>query len=412
MHGLASESQSYQGRWGERIFRIRLFPGGITVSLGLHDRVQVYTYEASGRPWTFILDGRIYRRALNGTMLVKWRPKGQARQRQRLTQAKALRVEARARERLAAFAQAWHAGQLAFDHPPPRAAWERLQRALAWDEARSREDAAQYFRVYKPIGILPPDQYLAVVIQITEGCSFNTCTFCTFYRDRPFRIKTPEEVRAHSEAVRAYLGLGLPLRHGIFLGDANALVAPMPRLLRLLDTVRAAFPEEKFRSLYAFLDGFSGERKRPSDYAALAERGLHRVYIGLESGHAPLLRFLHKPGTPQDALAAVRAMKEGGLAVGVIVLLGAGGRAYAEGHVRDTIQLLNQMPLGREDIVYFSELVVTPNMPYAREAIRAGIEPLTPEEQHAQQKAIVEGLRFPKEHRPRISRYDIREFVY
>ncbi|NPA06451.1 MAG: radical SAM protein [Chloroflexi bacterium] len=411
-HGLAAASASYQGRWGSMIFRVRTFPGGITISLGLHARVQVYTYEASGRPWTFIVDGRIYRRALNGTMLVKWRPPGQPRQRTRLNQDEALQVEAAARKRIQAFTEAWDRGALRFDHePPPRQVRTQLDRILAWDATRSRADAQRYTQVYKPIGILPPDQYLAVVVQITEGCSFNTCTFCTFYRDRPFRIKGPDEVRAHIAAIRDYLGPGLPLRHGVFLGDANALVAPMPRLRALLAEVRRGFPEPGFRDLYAFLDGFSGERKRAEDYAALAAYGLRRVYIGLESGHAPLLRFLRKPGTPEDALAAVRAMKAGGLAVGVIVLLGAGGKQYATGHVRDTIRVVNAMGLGPEDILYFSELVVEPDMPYAREALRAGIEPLTPEEQRAQQAAIVQGLRFPQG-RPRISRYDIREFVY
>jgi len=38
----------------------------------------------------------------------------------------------------------------------------------------------------KPVGILPPDQYMAVVLQAAEGCAFNTCTFCDFYRDRSF----------------------------------------------------------------------------------------------------------------------------------------------------------------------------------------------------------------------------------
>ncbi len=404
---------SIEGVWRARVFRWRPLEGGWTWSVGLHARVQVYTYENSGRPWTFIVDGVIYRRALNGSMLAKWRPPGQPRQRRRLNPDDARRVEARARAQIAAFLRDWEAGQVTFRQPPPPDMRDRMRAALRFDEQASRADAQRFHQVYHPIGILPPDQYLAVVVQITQGCSFNTCTFCTFYRGQPFRIRSPEQVEAHARAVRAFLGPGLPMRRGVFLGAANALVTPMPRLLPALEAVRRVFPEPRFADLYAFLDAFSGERKRRADYEALAARGLRRVYIGLESGHGPLLRFLRKPGTPEDALAAVQAMKAAGLSVGIIILLGAGGHRFAAGHVQDTIALLNALPLTRDDILYFSELVVTPDMPYAHDAVREGIRPLSPAEQIAQQKAMVAGLRFRNPaSRPRISRYDIREFVY
>ncbi len=409
MHG---EWVSYWGEWEGRPFRVRLFPGGITISLDMHRKVRVYTYDATGRPWTFLLEGRTYRRALNGTMLVKWRDPGRPRERRRLGQAEALQVEARAREDLQAWVDALRRGAARTREPLPPRAWDLLERILAFDETRSRQDAARYLQVYKPIGILPPDQYLAVVVQVTEGCSFNTCTFCTFYRDRPFRIKTPDELRRHVQAVRDYLGEGLFLRRHLFLGDANALVVPMPRLLPLLEVVRGAFPEPAFGEMYAFLDGFSGEKKKPADYARLRELGLRRVYIGLESGDPGLLRFLHKPGTPEDAVHAVRAMKAGGLAVGVIVLLGAGGHRYARGHVQHTVEVLRAMNLGPGDLLYFSELVVTPDMPYARDALREGIRPLSAEEQKAQMAAILQGLAYPKGAGPHVSKYDIREFVY
>ena len=40
-----------------------------------------------------------------------------------------------------------------------------------------------------------PTSTSSVVLQPTEGCHYNRCTFCDLYRDRPFRIKTPAEFR-------------------------------------------------------------------------------------------------------------------------------------------------------------------------------------------------------------------------
>ena len=56
----------------------------------------------------------------------------------------------------------------------------------------------------RTIPILPPDQYLALVVQATEGCSWNKCTFCAFYKDRPFHIKHEAELRSQSQGLATY----------------------------------------------------------------------------------------------------------------------------------------------------------------------------------------------------------------
>ena len=398
------------GAWGERRLAVSVKAGSLTVEVSPPGQaVQVVSVDHAGRLWSALFNGVTYRRALDGHMLAKWRPPGQPRQRRRLHPPETQAIEERARRLLADLSHALRRGE-AHLHPPLSPLGQRTwQRALTFD---LQADAQRFARIYRPIGILPPDQYLALVLQAAEGCPFNTCTFCTFYRDRPYRVKAPEAFHAHAEAVRDFLGDGLTLRRGIFLGDANALVVPMPRLSALLRIARQVFPEPAFGRVYAFLDGFSGRRKTAQDYATLAELGLTRVYIGMESGHDPLLAFLQKPGRAADVLTTVQALKAGGVAVGIIVLLGAGGARFAEAHVRDTVALLNAMPLDQRDLLYFSDLIVSPGMPYAQQAAAPDLHPLDYAALRAQEQAIRQGLTFPPGKGPRISRYDIREFVY
>ncbi|RMF33280.1 MAG: radical SAM protein [Chloroflexi bacterium] len=393
--------------------------GSWTVAL---DRDTVFAYDGEGRLWSAYLRGRHYRRGLDNRVLEK-RREGGRRRRRWLPPAERDELLDRAAALLRR-----RTADLTLEAPPDEEAHLRRQlaRAVAFDAQAAREDAQRYHRIYKPVGILPPDQYLAFVVQITEGCSFNTCTFCGFYKERPFRIKGPDEVRDHIEAALDFLGEGLPLRRTIFLADANALVIPQPRLVELFQIVGEMLPlvgsrgrgslprslaSHRFQGIYAFLDGFSGRKKRPQDYARLAAMGLRRVYIGLESGHDPLLSWLRKPGSAEDALEAVHHIKAGGVAVSVIVMLGVGGQRFSRGHVEDTIRIVNAMGLGPGDILYFSEFVDHPTLPYHRLAQEAGIVPLTEEEVEAQRAAMVAGLRFT-DGRPRISPYDIREFVY
>jgi radical SAM superfamily enzyme YgiQ (UPF0313 family) len=279
------------------------------------------------------------------------------------------------------------------------------------DVAALRGDAARFLEASGAVGILPPDQYLSLVVRVTEGCSWNACIFCRLYRDTPFRWKTPEELRAHTAALRRYFGDSIALRRGIFLGDANALCLAPAHLLPLLEAVAAEFPG---RSVASFVDAWTGQRKSADEWRACARLGLDRVYVGLETGDPGLLSWLRKPGSPDAALSLVRALHEAGVNVGVIVLLGAGGTRFDEAHVDRTAATLRDMSLGPRDLLYFSELVDDPSLDYGRRAAgEADLEPLGATACKEQREAILSALlRTGDSTRPRIATYDIREFVY
>lgn len=298
-------------------------------------------------------------------------------------------------------------------HPDARTV-EVFERCARFDARASEDDAARFATVFSPVGILPPDQYLSIVLQATEGCSFGTCTFCDLYHQR-YRVKSADEFRAHAESVRDYLGDSAILRgRSVFLGAANALAVPMARLLAFFDTVRTVFGEKsglRGKPVHAFVDGFTGLRKTAADYATLAGFGLRRVYVGLESGHDPLLAFARKPATRDEAVETVRALKAGSVSVGVIVMAGLGGRRFAAGHVVDTVAALNAMRLDDGDLLYFSDLVEVEGTAYPQLAEAEDVRPLALEDRLAQIGAIRAGLVFPGAP-PRAARYDVREFVY
>lgn len=290
----------------------------------------------------------------------------------------------------------------------------RLQAVLQWDDAALAADGARFRSVYLPVPMLPPDQYGAVVVQATEGCPHNACTFCRFYRDRRYRAKPTGELRSHLRAVRAFFGESLRGRRGVFLADANALILSPERLAGVFDLVLAELPlgPDGLCGIYAFLDAFSGAPKSAGEFRVLAARGLARVYLGLETGCDALLRLLGKPATAGEALAVVRAAKAGGVGVGVIVLLGVGGRVHGETHVRETLSVLNAMGLGAGDLVYLSPLVAEEDSPYRKTERAAGIVSLADDELDAQMRRLQAGIRSGPGGRPKIALYDIRDFVY
>ncbi|HEY8417849.1 MAG TPA: radical SAM protein [Limnochordales bacterium] len=367
------------------------------------DRDTVASFDREGRLYAYFKAGVTYRRSLASGVEARWKPgpdgapagPGQ-RQRRRLSPAEA--------RELFREVYAMAAACLPYARGPVR---ERLEEEiLRWTPESLLAEAERFAQVYKPISILPPDHYLSIVLQATEGCTWNRCTFCSFYQDRPFRAKSTQEFAEHVAAVRRFLGRGVRMRKGVFLADGNALALSYARLEPMFQLAREAFPNQR---IYSFVDLYTGERRPVAEWRRLAELGLHRVYIGMETGLDELLQFLNKPGSQDELVAFVADLKQAGLDVGLIVMVGVGGAQYREAHAQATLAAIARLPLGAGDLVYLSPFIEYPGSVYSFRRQAAGLTPLSPEETEVELRRLAEKLRAGG---VRAARYDIREFIY
>jgi hypothetical protein len=403
-----------QGQWQDAAYTISLKDSSLAVSIGERE---VVVCDRAGRLYSFFTDNKHHRRSLSGQILQKFSIDEQ-RQRRWLDRSEADALIDRATQHLRELINAINSPDWIWlinpDSPEQLIEYQSIiERGAQFDSEAADWDAARFQQIYSPIGMLPPDQYLALVLQVTQGCTFNSCAFCDLYQ-QPFMVKTPIEFERHIEEVRNYLGESILLRQqSIFLGAANALAVPMARLQPLLEIANKEFNPYGRNDLgfYAFLDALTGTHKTLSDYDTLKQLGLRRVYIGLETGHDPLLALVHKPGGSIDAIETVRTIKAAGINVGVIVMVGLGGDRFNDGHIADTASTLNAMHLGTGDLLYFSDLVERPNTAYPILAEEQSIRALTPIEMAEQRQSIRTQLIFGNDP-PKISIYDIREFVY
>lgn len=285
-----------------------------------------------------------------------------------------------------------------------------LLKKIIANDFKVLERSGDIFRsIYLPISILPPDQYLSLVIQITEGCNYNKCTFCDFYRDRPFRLKKFDEIQNHIVEIKQFFGKGLSLRRSIFLADANALVTPVPKLVEALDMIRNSYPE--IPAIYSFIDIFTGIKKTRADFELLKSRGVSRVYLGIESGNRGLLEFLNKPQDSEEIIKLTRELKDAGIGLGVILLAGAGGMQFAPQHLSDSVSLVEKLPLGLGDMVYVSEFYET-NQEY-RKAMVSGKIPF-PDRLQIRYWAneLKQALKAAVGKDVKVAVYDIKQFFY
>jgi len=307
---------------------------------------------------------------------------------------------------------------------PARWAGEALTAASRFDLNVLKEDREALRRVYLPIPILPPDHYSSLVLQLTEGCAWNRCTFCNFYKQIRYRERSYQEFSAHFEEVLEYLGPSLSRYHRIFLGQANALMVDNRRLLPKLQAVTERIPlldpsmgtatraefkashKNWFEGFYSFIDGFH-PRKSEREFVQLAEAGVRRVYLGLESGNDEILKLLGKPPTSEAAIELVKCLHGASIRVGIIVLVGAGGRIHFKRHLTSTLSTLERMALRAGDQLYLSKLVLHDEEPYASRAEAEGLGALSESEQDQQLADFREGIQSRLKEKVPIAPYDI-----
>ncbi len=376
----------------------------------IRDRLEMLTFDPAGRIFSFSSQGSIWRRGLDGRVLeISHTPVARSNMPAcEFHEGRLASPEEGERWRL------WVMGVLAEArerfglHPA-------LEAALGFDW---RKDAEAFLAIYRPVGILPPDQYRSLVLQLTWGCAYNKCTFCDFFKKDSFRLKSPDEFRAHVQAALDWFGPSLRGRKGVFLGEANAVgiaTADLLEALRVLREVLSAGPQtepSRFARVCSFLDTFSTHRT-VEEWRALREAGLDRLYLGVESGSTQVLKFLRKPGSADLTVDLVRDLKQAGLRAGPIVMTGVGGQEMAEDHLQQTADMLNRMPLGPEDRIYVSEFLTVPGSEYQRRAAEAGIHDLGRMGCREQSRALRSMLRFaPPPHGPAVALYDVRQFIY
>jgi hypothetical protein len=248
-----------------------------------------------------------------------------------------------------------------------------LALAARWDVAAHLAERARHRAAYpERVSILPPDRYGDVVVQPAVGCPSGRCTFCAFYRGSRFRALGDPELDAHLDAVVDLHGPALDGRPGVWLGSASAASLSTARLLQVLDRVRRAIGDRR-RGVAAFWDPDHAPCRGSNAWRVLREAGLVRVYVGLESGHAPLRARWGKSPDLNRLRGRVEQAVAAGVAMGVMVLddVGFGGEAHHD----DTVAELTRWPLGPGDRVFVSPLLMDsgPTRPTARSPLAVAL---------------------------------------
>lgn len=183
----------------------------------------------------------------------------------------------------------------------------------------------------------PPSEAHSLILPVTNGCSWNKCTFCEMYTAPQKKFRARDEAEVLDEIRRVGERY---IVNRIFLADGDAMVLPTHRLMRILEAIREHIPSVERVTSYCLPRNL--KRKSVEELKELREAGLAMLYVGAESGDDEVLERVNKGETAASTADALIKAGEAGLRRSVMILNGLGGVSLSEQHALNSAKLLNE----------------------------------------------------------------------
>ena len=215
----------------------------------------------------------------------------------------------------------------------------------------------------------PPSEAHSLILPVTNGCSWNRCTFCEMYTAPQKKFQALDQARVLGSIRHSAALMGEQVKR-VFLADGDALVLPTHRLLAILEAIREHMPWVERVSSYCLPRNL--RRKSVAELEQLCAGGLDIVYVGAESGDDTVLERVNKGESAASTLEALDKLGAAGIRRSIMILNGLGGRVLSRQHAEHSANLAN-----RTQPEFLATLVVS--FPQGEDRFRAGFpewEPL------------------------------------
>ena len=234
----------------------------------------------------------------------------------------------------------------------------------------------------------PPIEANTPMLEVTAGCSHNSCTFCNMYKKTKFCISPEEHVIEDLEEL-AFFGRDRIER--IYLLNGDPFCLPADYLLHIADLIHEYLPKVKTITCYASVRNILD--KTLKQLQALRKAGYDDLYVGIETVHDPTLRLFNKGCDSMDVARAVSLLRSAHYRYIALLMAGAGGRGARRENLQLAISFVNSTnPVG----VSFIPTAVQPGTALAMLQENGQWEPLTEREILEDTLEFIESIKVPE----------------
>ncbi|OQW86048.1 MAG: radical SAM protein [Rhodoferax ferrireducens] len=231
----------------------------------------------------------------------------------------------------------------------------------------------------------PPSEAQSLILPVTNGCSWNKCTYCEMYTapQKTFGVRDEDETLASIRHCGEQFAQQV---QRVFLGDGDALALSTRRLMTVLSAIKNHLPMVRRISSYCLPRNL--RHKSIQELKELREAGLSLVYVGAESGDDEVLQKVSKGETFESTRDALDKLGAAGITRSVMLLNGLGGPLLSQQHAQNSARLIN---LTQPE--FLATLVVS--FPQGEERFRLGFaqwEPLTQQQLFVEMEQFLQAL--------------------
>ena len=182
----------------------------------------------------------------------------------------------------------------------------------------------------------PPLEANTVLLEVTSGCSWNKCSFCSMYHDTRFGVTSLDVIEADLKEV----SMVSTQVERIFLVNGDAFTLGYEQLMKIAQMVHKYLPEIKTISCYASIRNI--RTKSMEQLRKLHEVGFNDFYIGLETASDYGLELMNKGYTQKEEYENLEKLKLAGISYNAIIMYGVVGPELSKEHIKETAKLLNR----------------------------------------------------------------------
>jgi radical SAM superfamily enzyme YgiQ (UPF0313 family) len=220
------------------------------------------------------------------------------------------------------------------------------------------------------------------------GCPHNLCTFCIVYKSGvKFRVRQVTAIKADLDEAAANYGSWV---RTLFFPAGNTIAMPTASLAEICRYSYTRFPRLQRITVYG--SSHYIHRKGADQLNTLAQAGLGRIHVGVESGDDVILTRIRKGATATDHIAAGQLARAAGIAINAYVILGIGGQERTESHARETARVINEM---HPDVVRLRTFVPKVNTPLLGDVQTGRFQMLSPHQVLAETLALLALINIP-----------------
>jgi len=209
--------------------------------------------------------------------------------------------------------------------------------------------------VYELPPFRPPSEAYSMLLRVTRGCPWNRCTYCGMYKGIKFETRSVEEIKDDIDAAFDFYG---DREMNVFIGDADSPVIKADDFVEILKYLRSRF--SKIRRVTSYGRAKTLALMAPEKLKRLADAGLDRLHMGIETGDPKLLQYIKKGSTPEHMIEAGRKVKAAGIQLSEYLMLGVGGSDHWKEHARGSAKVLNAID---PDFIRVRTMTLIPGTP-------------------------------------------------